>query len=381
MIRVLQIGMTDNVGGIENYLINYYRNINKSKVQFDFINIYDNDLCFKKEIISSGGNIYNISSYYKNPFKYIHELISIIKKNNYEIVHCNMNSAVMIYPLIAAKLANVNVIIAHAHNASSDKGIIKSILHNINRVFVPLLANKYFACSDKAGEWFFSKKIIQSNNYYVIKNAIDTSKFKFNLEVRKLKREKLQISNDSFVIGHVGRFNKQKNHEYIIEIFKYINSYVKKSKLILVGSGPLLSKIKSKVLAYNLQNDVIFLGERNDVNELMMAFDVFLLPSLYEGLPLVGIEAQSSGLKCYWSDNITKTINLLETNQFISLNKSPEEWANIICSGKTNTSDFRTNAYIKIKKSGFCIKDEAKKLTELYEKFILDDSLQKRRKN
>lgn len=326
-MRILQIGMTDNLGGIENYLMNYYRNINKEKIQFDFVNIYQNNLCFQEEIESLGGKVYKVSSYYKHPLKYINELKKIIKDNNYEIVHCNMNSAVMLYPLIAAKLVHTKVIIAHSHNASSDKGLLKSILHSINKHFIPLFANTYFACSKKAGEWFYSKKILNSDKFYVINNAININDFKFDSFVRSEMRNNLKIGKDEIVLCHVGRFNKQKNHEFLIKAFKEIQQKNSKTKLMLIGIGPLLEQTKELAKKLRLENDVIFLGQRNDVYKLMCSADIFVLPSLYEGLPLVGVEAQASGLKCYISNNVTKEVQLLNETEFLPL--EIDKWSDI----------------------------------------------------
>lgn len=362
MKRVLQIGMTDNLGGIENYLINYYRHIDKSKIQFDFINIYPNDLCFQDELINGGSKVYKVSSYYRHPIKYIKELKKIIIDNNYEIIHCNMNSAVMLYPLIAAKMSGAKVRIAHSHNASSDKGLIKSLLHNINRHFIPLFANKFFACSDKAGKWFYSKKILNSNNYYVIKNAVDTEKFKFNKKVREEKREELKIEKDTLVIGHVGRFNKQKNHTFLIDIFNELHKVNNNSKLILVGIGPLYDSIKEKIIKLKIENSVLMLGQRNDVNELMQAMDVFVLPSLYEGLPLVGVEAQSAGLSCIFSDSITREIDLLEFNSFIELNSN--NWVRELNLKRVNIK--RNECAEKVLRMGFDIAIESKKIEQIY---------------
>ena len=369
MNKVLQIGMTDNLGGIENYLINYYRNIDKTKVQFDFINIYPNDLCFQDELISGGSKVYKVSNYYKHPIKYIKEVKKIIKDNNYEIIHCNMNSAVMIYPLIAAKLGKAKVIIAHSHNASSDKGFVKSLLHSINKHFISLFANKFFACSDKAGKWFYSKRILNSNNYYVIKNAINTDKFKYNEEVRNNKRKELNIGKDTLVIGHVGRFNKQKNHTFLIDIFNELHKKNNNSKLILVGIGPLYDEIENKIKQLNLSDDVLLLGQRNDVNELMQAMDIFVLPSLYEGLPLVGVEAQASGLNCIFSSSVTNTLSLFDKNKFISLKDSASYWADTILDNKEND---RSNCFKIVNEKGFNISIEANRLINIYNDILGD---------
>ncbi|MCI8568946.1 MAG: glycosyltransferase family 1 protein [Bacilli bacterium] len=367
MLRVLQIGMTDNWGGIESYLINYYRNIDRNKIQFDFINIYDKKLYFQDEIEKFGGKVYNVHSYYKNPKKYIEDVANIIKKNNYEIVHCNMNSAVFLYPLKAAKKGGAKVIISHAHNASSDKGILKAFLHNINKNFISKYANVFFSCSDKAGKWFFNEKIRTSSNYYIVNNAIDTEKYEFSELVRAKKRKELNINEDCFVIGHVGRFCKQKNHDFILAVFKKIKEDNKNNiKLVLVGVGPLEEKIKDQAKKMGFYSDVIFLGQRNDVNELMSIFDLFFLPSLYEGLPLVGIEAQASGLKCVLSSEITKELNILSSiNKYISLNDDLKKWKDEII--KVNHFD-RKDAATIIKNKGYDIRINAKRLLEIYEK-------------
>ncbi len=330
MIRILQMGMTDNLGGIETYLINYYRNIDKSKIQFDFTNIYPNDLCFQGEIIKFGGKVYKVSNYYKHPIKYIREVIKIIKENNYQIVHCNMNSAAILYPLIAAKLAGAKVIIAHSHNESSDKGIIKKLLHNLNKHFIPLFANSFFACSIDAGKWFFSEKILNSDNFSIIKNAIDIDKFKYNEKLRDKYRKELNISKDTVVIGHVGRFQIQKNHDKLVDIFYEYQKLNNNSKLLLIGSGPLESVIKDKVHKLDIVDKVIFLGNRHDVESIMQAMDLFVLPSLYEGLGIVLIEAQSSGLPVLTTTDIPNEAHLNNNYFTLNLSENSKKWADTI---------------------------------------------------
>lgn len=364
MIRILQIGMTDNLGGIETYLMNYYRNIDKNKYQFDFINISNTKLCFENEIRSLGGRIYNVTSYYKHPLRYIKELKKIIKENDYHIVHCNMNSAVFLYPLIASKQAGVKQIISHSHNSSSDKGLLKKILHDINKHFIPKYANTYFACSDKAGEWFYNKKTRNSNDYYIINNAIDSNKFKYNEEIRNYLRKELNIEN-KFVIGHVGRFSKQKNHKFLVELFNKFQEKNKDAILMLVGIGELQDDVRKQVNDLNLQDKVLFLNQKNNVNELYQAMDVFILPSLYEGLPVVGVEAQTSGLPCIFSNNITKGINLLSSNKYIDLNRDINYWVNEI---NNIESQDRNIAYGIIRDKRFDIIESCNDLCNIYRK-------------
>lgn len=337
-IRILQCGMTDNLGGIETFLFNYYSNIDRNEIQFDFINIYDNDLCFSDNIKKYGGRVYKLKSYYQNPYIFIKQMVNIIIKNKYDVVHCHMNSAVMLWPLIAAKIAGCKVIIAHAHNSSSDKGILKTILHGINKRFIPLFANCFFACSNTAGEWFFSKKIRNSNSYKLIYNSVDFSKFKFNKKIREKVRKEFNISENTVVIGHVGRFNKQKNHDFLIDLFNIYQHKNQNCMLVLVGVGPLYEEILRKSEKLKIKSKILFLGNRNDVNEIMCAMDIFVLPSLYEGLPLVGVEAQVNGLPTIFSDSITREVELSKATKFISLKCDLIEW-NCQIENLLNSSD------------------------------------------
>lgn len=361
MIKILQMGMTDNLGGIETYLINYYRNIDKNKIQFDFTNIYPNKLCFQDEMESMGAKIYKVSSYYKHPIKYIKEVKRIIKENNYNIVHCNMNSAAMLYPLIAAKFAGARVIIAHSHNNSSDKGLVKSLLHNINRYFIPLFANNYFACSEEAGKWFYGKKILKSDKFKVIRNSIDHDKFIYNKEIREKVRKALNIKKDTFVVGHVGRFAPQKNHSFLIDIFKDVVRENEDSKLLLIGIGDLQESIKNKVKELGLEDKVLFLNNRNDVNEIMQAMDVFVLPSLYEGLGIVLVEAQASGLPIVTNDEIPSIVKISDNYKTLSLEQSFKEWAREVIS----TKDIKREQVLT---NPFDVKDCVIELTNIYNK-------------
>lgn len=360
MIKVLQIGMCDTLGGIESYLINYQRNIDKNKIHFDYINMTNGDLCFQDELLKYGSNIHKVYDYKKNPIKYIKELRKIIIENEYDIVHYNMNSAVFLYPLIASKLAKVKTIVAHSHNSSNDKGFLKGLIHNINKHFIPLFANTYFACSEIAGKWFFSSSIINSKKYFIINNAINQEKYTYDDIIRKEKRRELGIDENTLVIGHVGRFYKQKNHEFLINVFEKVVNENKNIKLLLVGTGPLQDRIKKIVKERNIENKVIFIGQTNDVNKLYQAFDIFLLPSIYEGLPLVGVEAQCSGCNCIFSDNITKELKLTKNCKFLPIDNC-DQWKNEIL--KFNKDSNRN----KLEIPSYDIKLNAQKLLEIYE--------------
>lgn len=361
MIKVLQVGATNVLGGIEIFLHNYYKNIDRSKVEFDFVNMYDK-ICFQEEYEANGSRVYNLPNYRIHPFKYLKQLKKILKDGKYDVLHFNMNSAIFLYPLMAAKKANVHVIIAHSHNASSDKGIIKNILHDLIKHFIPLFANYFFACSDYAGKWFFSNKVMKSDSFYIINNAINVEEFKFNEAKRIQVRKNLNIKDDEILIGHVGRFIKQKNHEFLIEIFNQIVTTNKEFKLVLIGVGDLKKEIEKKVQNEGIEKNVIFLGQRNDTKDLYQAIDIFLLPSLYEGLPLVGIEAQVAGCKCFFSDKITKELKIKSDSEFLKIRDS-KEWARKIIDYSKKMSNKRE----KIDYSQYDIKTNSKKLCEFYE--------------
>jgi len=320
-MRILQLGMTDNLGGIEAFLMNYYRHIDRSRIQFDFINIYENSLCFQDEIKRLGGRIFSVPSYYKHPIKYIKKVKEIINSNHYEIIHCNMNSAAMIFPLIAGKISNATTVISHAHNSSSDSGILKQILHTINKKFIPYLANVYFSCSNEASKWFYGKKIRQGDNHYIIYNAVDTNRFKYNKSLRKELRDKFGIKDGDLVLGHIGRFVKQKNQKWLIEKFKK-ELIGDELKLVLVGQGQQLNQIKDMVNEKDLNKKVIFLNPTPHIEKIYNIFDVFIMPSLYEGLPNTAIEAQCNGVPTLLSNKITREAKIRSNCEYFSLGDS-----------------------------------------------------------
>lgn len=361
MIRILQVVSNMDRAGIETMLMNYYRNIDRNVVQFDFlcnkkkIGAYDN------EIISLGGNIYHSPGL--NPLKfrkykkYMKELF--FQHNEIKIIHVH-NGALGQYALYCAKKNNIKVRIFHAHGASISKDL-KLPLKLVCKSQINKTANQYFACSTAAAKCYFGKKHI--NDFTYIRNAIDTSKFIFNQKTRNEIREKNNLS-DKFVIGHVGRFMKQKNHKFILEIFQKVSQIRKNAVLVLIGDGELLPQIKQYADKLKIKDKIIFMGNIASVNEWYQAFDVFILPSIFEGLPVVGIEAQVADLKCIFSDNITKEVNIVEENTLFISVKDKEKWIDTLInfSIKENRID-RTNDFIK---ANYEISCEAKKLENIY---------------
>lgn len=269
-----------------------------------------------------------------------------------------------VFSLFAAKCAGVPVRIAHSHSTTNKKEKKKNLMKQVLRPFSKVFATDYMCCSELAGRWLFGNKEYDKGNVYLLNNAIDLDKFKYNDSLRKKKRKEFGIKDNTLVIGHIGRFVAQKNHDFLIDIFNEIHKKNNNSILLLAGQGPLMEDIKNKVKELNLDDNVKFLGQRNDANELYQAFDVFLLPSLYEGLPVVGVEAQAAGLLCYLSDDMTKETKVLDITKFMSLNNTPEEWADNILDDVKKYKRIDTSKEMTAK--NFNIKEEAKKLEEYY---------------
>ena len=271
-----------NGGGVESVVMNYYRNIDRNKIQFHFLCDEDSTDIPYEEIEKLGGKVIIIPPYQKL-FKYQKELYRIFKENNYKIVHSHIN-ALSVFPLRIAKKAGVPIRIAHSHSTSNKKEWKKNILKMILRPLSKLYANNYFACTEYAGKWLFGKKVVERKELNVINNAIDLKKFEFNENTRKALREEFGIKDDTLIIGHVGRFMKQKNHEFLVEVFNEVYKKNQNTLLILIGQGPLLSEIKQKAINLNIEDKIKFIGQVTDVEKYYNIMDIFLFPSIYEGL-------------------------------------------------------------------------------------------------
>ena len=361
-IRVAQIMGKWLGGGVESVVMNYYRHIDKNKVQFDFICDDDSTCIPKEEIEKLGGKVILIPPYQK-VFKYHKELKRVLKEGQYKIVHSHINT-LSVFSLWAAKSAKVPVRIAHSHSTSNKKEWKKTLLKSALRPFSKVFATDYFCCSELAGRWLFGNKTYNQGKVYLLNNAIDVDKFKYDENIRKEKRNELKIKDNEFVIGHIGRFVKQKNHDFLIDIFNEIYKQNKDSILLLAGEGPLKEEIENKVKELGLEKNVMFLGQRNDANELYQAMDAFVLPSLYEGLPVVGVEAQAAGLPCFFSTDMTKETKVLETTQFINLKESSKNWALIILQKSKNYK--RPDTRKEITNNKFNIVKEAQMLKTIY---------------
>lgn len=364
-IKVLHVIGKRPKGGIGTFLINMHSNIDASKVQFEYlINAAISTGEFDQKVKALGGNVYVLPELtYKNTFKYLNELNKFFKEHNdYKIIHVHSVN-IGLFNFLQANKYGIKHRIAHSHSTKYSNNLINGIRNFFLQMPINKLANIYFACGIEAGNFLFGKKCVKNGQVYIANNAINPQKFRFNRTLRGKVRNNLDI-NGKFVIGHVGAFLPQKNHTFLIDVFNDIQKKNKQAMLLLVGTGDLENQIRDKVQRLKLEESVVFLGSRNDVNELMQAFDVFLLPSLFEGVPLVGIEAQAAGLKCIMSDSITKEIKITELAEFISLATPPKEWANKVL--KYMNGYNRRDTFEDILNAGYEVKAAARKLQDYY---------------
>lgn len=362
-LRVAHIMGKMMSGGVESVVMNYYRHIDRTKVQFDFIIDEDSSVVPYEEIESLGGKIYKIPPYQKLG-AYHKVLVRLFRKNHYRIVHSHINT-LSVFPPFAAKRAGVPVRIAHSHSTAGKGETSRNALKYVLRPFSKLFPTHFCACSEYAGRWLFGDKLYDSGRVMLMRNAIDTSKFIFDPKIREMVRKELEIE-DKLIIGYVGRFMKQKNHSFLIDIFEQVHIRNPDSVLVLVGEGELEQEIQDKVNQLGLYSAVKFLGIRSDVYKLLQAMDVFLLSSLYEGLPVVGVEAQASGLKMIASDTVTKEAKFTEVFTFISLKQSVAVWAENVLSLPSGN---RKTVIEQVVDAGFEIKAAADGLCKEYLSF------------
>ena len=311
-------------GGVEAVVMNYYRHIDRSKVQFDFLVDSDSTLVPREEIEGLGGRIFEIPPY-QHVFAYQEALERLFRREGWQIVHSHIN-ALSVFPLRAAKRAGVPVRIAHSHSTSGKGELAK----NTAKALLKTQSNRYpthrFACSKLAGEWLFGKNA----DFEVVYNAIELDRFAFDPEARTKVRADLGLVGGEFVIGHVGRFTKQKNHQFLVDVFEQVAKRRDDAVLLLVGTGEAEASVERSVAERGLADRVWFLGQRTDMSDIYAACDVFVLPSLYEGLCLVGVEAQRSGLPCLFSNAITREVDVTGECRFLAID-DPRVWADAIC--------------------------------------------------
>ncbi|MHA1381521.1 MAG: glycosyltransferase family 1 protein [Candidatus Helarchaeota archaeon] len=351
-----------NRGGAETFIMNIYRNLDKTKIQFDFILHTTNQCAYDDEIRALGGKIYNVPRYKGiNHIKYIKAWNDFFKGHSeYKIIHGHIRSTASIYLRIAKRYGLITIV--HSHNTSSLGNIIERTVKNFIQIPLKYIADYLFACSHKAGEWLYGQKACRKNNFFIINNAIETNNFIFNKNVRISIRNHFNVP-DKVVIGHIGSFTHQKNHTFLIDVFKEVHERNRNTVLLLVGDGELRSSIEKKVRDLGLKNSVIFTGVRADIPALLQAMDVFVFPSLFEGLGIVVIEAQASGLPCIVSDAIPKEAYVTDNIENLSLKESIEIWTDKILK---HIHDKRENKYQEIVEKGYDIEETVQWLQEFY---------------
>ena len=304
-------------GGIENFIMNIYRNIDREKIQFHFILNMKKEVSYDEEIERMGGKIYYVTRKAENPIKNFFEVRKIIKENKYDTVCRHSDNAFTVVDLLAAKLAGTKRIIMHSHSTQTKN----TGLHNFFRLWFPFVTTHRFACSKTAGRWMYGKA-----DFQVVYNAIDTDKFAYSEEIRKQMRKEWGVEN-AHVYGHVGSFVYAKNHLFLVDVFHEISKQDEKAVLFLVGDGELREEAEEKVKEYGLEKKVIFTGRRMNVPDFLQMFDVLLFPSVYEGLPVSLVEAQTSGVQCLISDRITNEVILTDCARSYSIDLGAESWA------------------------------------------------------
>ncbi len=359
MLRILQVVNNMHRAGLETMLMNYYRNIDREQIQFDFLTHRPERDDYDDEIESLGGKIYHAPRLYPQNypayFKYMKSFFA--EHPEYRIVHSHIDTMSYL-PLLSAKNSGVDVRISHSHTTSIDKDF-KLPLKYYFRSQITKVATHYCACGQEAGEFLFPGK-----EFTFIPNAIDAERFLHDEAIRRKKRAELGV-DDKLVIGHVGRFSYPKNHKLLIEIFNRLLQTEPDSVLILTGVGEKTEEIRNQVHSLSLDDKVMCLGSRSDVNELYQAMDVFVMPSFFEGIPVVGVEAQFSGLPCIFSDRVPKEVAFSSKCSFISLDADLDDWVEGILKYR-NANDSRGEYGNELLASQYNIKNAKKILQEYY---------------
>ena len=360
-IKILHIVNGMNRAGAETFLMNVFRNIDRNKYDFTFLCYGQEKYDYEDEIEELGGHIARVDVPKDiGIFNHIKQLKKLIKENKYDIVHAHTyyNSG---FSMLASYLCGVKLRITHSHNIQSEykPSISKRIYYLFSKILILLFSNKYLACTKDAGKSLFGK-----SKFDVVNNGIQLENFLFKEQERIRIRKELEINDNDIVIGHIGRFEKQKNHEFLINIFEQLKFINKNYKLVLIGKGKLKEKIENIAKDKGLDKNIIFLGTKPDIYKYYNLFDIFIFPSYFEGLGIVLIEAQANGLKCYVSDTVPKDVNVSREVEFLSLSLTPEEWAKKVVNSNNNrivNMDF-------LKDSSYDINNTVKQLELIYQR-------------
>lgn len=372
-VRVLQVLGGTGLGGAESRVMDSYRHLDRSRIQFDFCVHSQQEGFFDKEIESLGGHVYRVPRFrVTNWIEYRRAWKAFFREHpGYAAVHGHMTSTASIY-LPIAKAAGVPLTIAHARSAGVDPGL-KGAMTRFLRRNLGKKADVCLTCSWLAGEAVFGEKMVKEGRVITVPNAIDAKEFAFSEQVRQRKRSELGIGEQEFVIGHVGRFGHMKNHAFLLDVFAQLHKRLPDSRLLLVGEGGLMDSIREKAAALGLSGRVIFAGNQAKVADYYMAMDFFVFPSIFEGLPGSVIEAQAAGLRCLVSDSVTDEVLITPLAQALPLSDGAAAWAGNVLerSGSENSAQSpggyrRKQMAQAIKDAGFDVSDQVRFLEGLY---------------
>lgn len=363
MVRVLHVLDSMGPGGAQAFIMNVYREIDRDKIQFDFLLHKEYENSYDDEVKQLGGKIYYLPGRRDGILKNKRALKEFFKEHTeYKSVHMHISSLTYIEPLIAAKVAGVKNRIVHSHNTRASGSKLHKMIHTLNKLRIERIATHFYACSDNAARWFYGDKGLYKKSK-VIQNGINTDLYKASTATGEEYRKLINIG-DAVVLGHIGRFSKVKNHAFLLDIFKAYHAKNSSSVLVLVGDGSTKEQIENKAKEYQLDKKVIFTGNRKDVPQLLQVMDVVVMPSHYEGFPVVLVEAQAASVPCVVSDVVTATVDITGGVEFCSLEDSAEKWSETIekCLKKGKNPDWNG----MIKKAGFDIKDVCLELSKTY---------------
>lgn len=366
MIRIAIIAGVLHSGGKRNLIMEYYRHIDRSQVQFDFICDSDSNGIPQEEIESLGGRIYKVAPY-KQLFVHLKETYKILKDNKYSVMHA-WDNTLNVFPMLVGKLAGVKVRISESIS-KGDKNEKKTFIKYALRPFSHCFATHFMANSADCGIWQFGKSTYDKGDISIFKTVINTKANAFNPKLRDETRRKMQWK-EKVVYGFIGRYVPQKNPLFLIDIFNEISKSQEQALLVMIGFGELEENMTQRIEKYGLTDKVLNLGRRDDIQQFYNAFDAFLLPSLYEGMPVVGIEAQCAGLPIFFSTNITEETTACSMAHYISLEDSPKVWADKIINAVTENMKCRKSFDAEVLNAGFDSQNEAIRLQKLYADLI-----------
>ena len=370
-MRILHMIGRLEMGGSQTMVMSLYRAIDRSKVQFDFVVDCDEENVFEQEIAQLGGRVFRLPKFNGKNFMEVRKAWAAFFKTHpeYKVLHSHIRSYAAIY-LPVAKAHGVKTII-HSHNTSNGHGIM-AIGKKLLQYPLRFQADYYFGCSEIAGQWLFGKKIVASDRYYMLKNAVDLDRFSYKQQIREKIRRQLNIKDDALVIGHIGRMHPQKNHHFLIDCFAEIAAQREDARLILLGDGDLRAEITEQIHRLVLDDKVLLLGIRKNIEEYLCAMDCMALPSLHEGLPVVVVEAQANGLHCFVADTVTKEVELSELVRYLPISQGSEPWVQAIL----NCKQEHINVSRQIQEGGFCVSTSSRWLCDFYQAIVKEKASQ-----